>query len=188
MVAAKAELTARMLSVETITPQQPPFAGAAEALSAAEANQLALHLVELTKAGVPLGSGLESLAAELPDGRLARTLSRIGKQLALGMPVDMAVEAATRKLPAHVRGLLAAGMQSGRVDEVLEQLLFEQRRSQEVSREVRSALAYPLLLLAILLAWFLFMVDYVAPRIGSIFDDFGSELPEPSALLVRRAR
>jgi type II secretory pathway component PulF len=79
ILAAKVNLSAQGLRVVAIAPERQSYAGAAEALSAADANQLALHLVELTKAGVPLASGLESLAAELPSGRLARTLDRIGK-------------------------------------------------------------------------------------------------------------
>src|SRR5689334_7011005 len=97
------------------------------ALWAADSIELATHLAELAKAGLPLAGGLRALADELPRGRLARTCRALADKLDSGVPLEQAIGSRDMRLPAHMRALLVAGVRSGRLVEVLEQYLDHQR-------------------------------------------------------------
>jgi len=125
----------------------------ARSLSLADATDLAQYVAELAKAGVPLDSGLASLADELPNRRVARSLRALAGQLAAGVPLDAAVKAPGVRLPPYFQALLAAGLRGGNLAAVFERFLQHQRLLVELRRKLWLALAYPLAMLAFVAAW-----------------------------------
>src|SRR5688572_6851053 len=99
----------------------------AQKLSSSDALELTTQLAELANAGVPLSTGLRALSADMPPGVVARTIRRLGGYLEQGVPLDRAVRMPDVRLPAYVEGLLACGLQSGNLAEVLGQFLRHKR-------------------------------------------------------------
>ena len=62
---------------------------------------------------MPLEVTLAALAEEKEDPRLAAIARRLVTELERGVPVEQAVKGLERQLPAEVRGLLRAGIESG---------------------------------------------------------------------------
>ena len=124
---------------------------------------MAARVAELTKAGLPLGPGLRALAGELPGRRLPHVLRAMADRLDAGVDLAATIEAEGRRLPTCLRGLVLAGIHSGRLAEVLEEYVDLQRSQLELRRRVWLSLAYPLvLLLAMTLLAILGQVLYCA--------------------------
>ncbi len=90
-------------------------------------------------------------------------------------------------MPAHIRGLIAAGVRSGRLAGVLEGLAEVARRRQQLRRKAFVSLAYPALLLAIMDYLGIIFHASLVPRYRVFFDDFGMRAPVLTTVLFATA-
>jgi type II secretory pathway component PulF len=87
-----------------------------------------------------------------------------------GVPLDRAVRMPDVRLPAYVEGLLACGLQSGNLAEVLGQFLRHERMREDLRRQTWLAFAYPAFLLAFLTGWTVCMLA-IAQEFQRTFND-----------------
>ena len=157
-------------------------------LSAEEAAELAARVAELTKAGLPLGPGLRALADELPGRRLTGVLHSLADRLDAGDDLVVALESQGQRLPSHLRGLVLAGVRSGRLAEVLEEFVDLQRNQSELRRRVFLSMAYPFILLLSLAALTAFASLFIVDQFEKIFNDFDTRLPPMTVLVIILSR
>jgi type II secretory pathway component PulF len=152
-------------------------AGPGGGLSGPEALELSSQLAGLARAGLPLGPSLAAMAEELPRGRLRRAMRDLARGLDAGQPLGEAIAGQAGRIPSHLRGLVAAGIRSGRLGEVLSEFSGFAAHGIELRRRLKLKLAYPVLTLLITLAVFTFVGMVVLPQFESTFRDFGIPLP-----------
>ena len=157
-------------------------------LSPEEATEFAARVAELTKAGLPLGAGLRALADELSGWRLPRVLRKVADRLDAGDDLLAALESLGGRLPAHLRGLILAGVRSGHLAEVLEEYVDLQQSQSELRRRVAMALAYPFFLLLAMTALATFASVFIVDEFIKVFRDFGTELPAMTVLVIKGSR
>lgn len=156
-------------------------------LTSEEAAELSTQLAELAKSGLPLAPGLRALATELPSRRVAHMLRQIAAQLDAGVSLPAALETQGRRFPVHLRGLILAGVASGRLADTFEEFVAIQHNRIEMRRRLWMILAYPLVLLAMIGGlWALFGVVLV-PQMANVYATFGVELPAATMLLINAA-
>ena len=155
----------------------PQSAAGAGRLTAEEASELGNGVADLANSRLPLGPGFRAMAAELPRARLASVLRDLADRLDAGATLEAAVDELGKRLPGHVRGLVLAGLRSGRLGEAMQQFSMIQHNRQELVRRVKSALAYPAILLSLLVVLFVLLCAVIVPQFKEIFDDFGTRLP-----------
>jgi len=146
-------------------------------LSAEETAELAARVADLTRAGLPLGDGLRAMAAELSGGRLRGVLRALADRLDAGEDLPSAMESQTRRLPACLRGLVLAGLRSGRLAEALEEYVDIERDRSELRHRLWLSLAYPFFLLTMLALLVLVGRVYFVAAFVRMFRDFGMKLP-----------
>jgi general secretion pathway protein F len=149
--------------------------------------QLALltrQLATLLKAGLPLEEALAALA-EQNDDTLMRTLvvslrSRVmeGSSLAAGLADQPA------SFPEIYRASIAAGEQSGKLDQVLARLADYAEARDALNQKVWAALAYPILLTLVAIAVVTGLLVYVVPQIVGVFTQMHQVLPLPTRALL----
>jgi type II secretory pathway component PulF len=93
-----------------------------------------------------------------------------------------------KRLPGHLRGLMVAGVRSGRLPEVLEEYVDLQQRQSELRRRVAMTLAYPFVLLLAVTAIAAFAELYVVHEFEKIFKDFGTTLPAMTVWIIEGSR
>ena len=155
-----------------------------ERLNSEESRQLAEHLAALAHSGLPLPGGLRTAAEEIPNQRLAAAMVQLASQLEAGRSLDAVLADNPRMMPAHMRRLIETGVRSGDLPTVLVRLVDLDRTSLDLRRGVWQAIAYPFLLFGLLLAVTIFILMYVAPGMGRVFEDFRTELPLPTQILM----
>ena len=154
-------------------------------LSEEEARQLAEHLAVLTKSGLPLSPALRAAAAEIPNRRLSLAMSTLTKEMEAGKSLDQVLAANPRLLPPHMQRLIETGVRSGNLPDVLVRLVDLDRTSADLRRSIRSAVAYPLLLVTLWLMLVAFLALYVMPDLGKVYHDFHTILPLPTVWLMK---
>lgn len=128
------------------------------------------EIAALARAGVPLDQGLLHLGGDLP-GRLGKISRRLGERLAAGVPLTHALKE-EKGLPPAYRAIVAAGIRSGRLPVALEGLSMLVRRAAEMRRTVAIALIYPLLVLVLAYALYVFMLVGCFPVMLAVFREF----------------
>jgi len=180
---AAAGLDPQSISLSEVSPPSPRGGW----LSTEDAVELARGLAQLTKAGLPLAGGLRALARELPGGRLPDVLRAMSSQLEAGATLDSVIKAQGPRFPAHLRGLVLAGLRSGRLADVLEEFVDLQRAQIELRWRLWLSLAYPIVLLSILTLLLAFLQFVLTPAFVRIFNDFQTQLPLMTQFFLRTA-
>ncbi len=153
--------------------------------SAEEAGELAHRVAELSKSGLPLGSGLRALAEELPGRRLSQVIRGLADRLDSGNDLVAALESEGQSLPAHFRGLILAGVRSGHLPEVLEEFADIERSRMEMRRRIWISLAYPVILMAFMAGLAVLAHFYLIDAFKKVYEDFGTSLPRMTMLVFQ---
>ncbi len=159
----------------------------ASSLNTMESGELAARLAALTQAGLPLEGGLRALADELGRPRLSNVLRRMATRLEAGESLEATIAAQGSRLPAHLCGLIMAGVRTGSLPKVLDQFACMSRRQSDLRRKLFLSLWYPALLLGIMALLAVAGRYYVIDEFRGIFKDFGTKVPELTAIVLETA-
>lgn len=126
------------------------------------------EILALSRAGVPLGSGLRSISSD-SSGRIRKLLDHIGQRIESGQPFSVIVASRDLGFPAYYAAAVETGMRTGNLSGVLESVATTHRRLAEVTRIRRLALVYPLCILLLAYVMFLLMIGVFLPPMLSAF-------------------
>lgn len=154
-------------------------------LSSQEADLLLEHLTSGVASGVPLEEVFQALADDMTSRRLSAVAAHLAQQLEKGIDLDDALTSMQSVLPKHMQRAMAIGTSSGNLPAVLAGLAASEMARKKMQRGLRTVLAYPLLVLALLSSVLLFLAVYVIPMFADIYDDFGLNLPTVTVYTLR---
>lgn len=120
------------------------------------------QLASITKAGIPLERGLRELAADVASPRMRQLVQDVAADLEGGMGIDQVFERRQRQFPPLYGRILKAGVQTGRLPEMLTNLNRHLELSGQTRRIIFEALTYPAIVLVsgaiILTGVFMFII------------------------------
>lgn len=162
--------------------------GASGGLTAAEAAELSHQIAGLTSAGLPLSQGLVALSEELPRGRLRQSMNELATTLDAGAPLEQAVEDQHGRIPHYLRGLVIAGVRSGRLGDLLNRFSAYLRVGAELKRGLWLSVAYPALTATFAIGLFILVCVVVVGKFDEIYRDFNIPLPLITRAILAVAR
>ena len=145
---------------------------------------LSRQLASFVRAGVPLVESLQIVQEDLSDKTLKGVMSGIEEALRRGETLGDAASVYAKAFPPFYLGVLRSAELTGRLDEVLDQLSQYLERDIEAKRKIRSALAYPILVLVMSIVTVVVMATFVLPRFKKFFEEFDAKLPLPTRMLL----
>jgi len=118
------------------------------------------QLAALTKVGIPLERGLRELAADAGSGRMKKMINGIADDLEQGLPIERAIETRRSHFPPLYGLILKAGVETGRLSEMLSSLNRHLQIEHRTRRIIYEAITYPafVLLLAAVLITLVFVM------------------------------
>ncbi len=152
-------------------------------LAHSEIAQFCRNLALLLHAGISLADGIFLICQE-QTGPVAELLRDLGKQLDEGLTLGEAMER-SGAFPRCAAGMVSIGEQTGRTEEVLELLaqFYEQRH--RTARRIRQSLAYPAVILGMLLIVIGVLLVQVLPVFDEVYASFGSRMHGVAAWLLQ---
>lgn len=135
------------------------------------------QIAGMARAGLPLDQGLESLARDLARGKLRRVTEAIAADLRSGLTLPEALERRKGEVPPYYGALVAAGVRTGRLPDVLATLTTYSRTVSATRTTVVDSLLYPAIVLTFGAAMFILLAFFVLPQFDRIFTEFGLRLP-----------
>src|SRR3989442_13376404 len=121
------------------------------------------EIAGMARAGLPLDQGLAALAREMGWGRLQRATSELAADLKAGHTLPAALARQGGRVPPFYAGLVAAGIRSGRVIDVLATLTVYARTLADLRSIVLGALIYPALVLVFAFGLFALICFLIIP-------------------------
>lgn len=172
------------LEVEAVEAQQQRGAGWRRGLSAAQLALLTRQLATLLKAGLPIDEALAALTEQNDDTRSRTLVAALRARVLEGSSLATALAESPESFPEIYRASIAAGEQSGRLDEVLARLADYSEAREALNQKIWAALAYPLLLAVVAVLIVSGLLAYVVPQIVGVFVQMHQTLPWPTRALM----
>lgn len=145
------------------------------------------NLAILFGASINVLEALDALKAEAQSRKLRRVIDAIKEDINSGYPLSKALERA-RIFPGHAISLIRIGEESGRLSENLKVVAAERQKDREFKSKIRSAMAYPLIVLTLTLLIGVGVSWFILPRLASVFAELEVELPAITKMLIASGR
>jgi type IV pilus assembly protein PilC len=135
------------------------------------------QLVSITKAGIPLEKGLRELSNDVGSKSMRKLIDDIAGELEKGTSIESAFEKKQKRFPPLYGRILKAGVETGRLSEMLTSLNRHLELANHTRRIIFEAVSYPAVILTlgsiVITAMFLFVI----PQFKSVLQEMvGGEL------------
>ncbi len=143
------------------------------------------QLSTLYKAGLPLLTGLGSLAEQTENKKLKPILEAVRRQIEGGSALFEAMSKYPEVFPQVYTNMVRAGETSGRLGESLDRFISLAEREIKTRQRVKEATRYPKIVIFSVLIAFAILLTFVIPRFAEIFAQFKTPLPLPTRVMIQ---
>lgn len=141
------------------------------------------QLSALLRAGIPVLQSIGLLKNRSGSSTLRTILADVEAKIKSGVSLSEAFEA-QGVFPKIYSASILAGEKSGALDAVLARYVDYLKRNVGVSRKLRSALAYPMFLLAAATFMVAFLTLYIVPRMSDLFKGLSTSKGLPTVTVI----
>ena len=138
---------------------------------------LTKYLALMLKIGTDLFRAIDILIADFDKPAVRSFLFEIRENLEKGQQFYLNFERHPRYFSSVFVNLVKAGEASGNLEKTFERLSIDLQKEQDLRYEIRSALIYPVLLLAVSSAVVFSLVTFALPKISKVFTESGFTPP-----------
>ncbi len=142
------------------------------------------QLAALLAAGLPLVSSLEALQEQMEDPVFRVIIREVRLEISAGSSFSAAVKKFPKAFNSLFISMVEAGEASGNLAEILLKVAAYFEASVKLSKKVKSAMAYPIAVIALAVVLVNVLLVFVIPVFAEMFKDFGGELPLPTQMLI----
>lgn len=142
------------------------------------------QLATLVRAGIPLVESLSALTEQIEKESFVKILTEVGEDLKEGSSFAKTLAKHPKTFNTLYISMIAAGEESGSLEAVLDRLADFMDKQSALKGKVTSALAYPMLMGGVTALLVGLMMVTIVPKVTSIYDNLGQELPWYTALLI----
>lgn len=145
------------------------------------------QLSTMISAGVPLARSLATLGGDSESPALKEAVQAIVKEVEGGTPLGDAFGKHPHIFSDVYTNMVKAGEEGGILDEILKRLALQVEMDASIRKKVKSAMAYPTVLMGVTVVAFFGIMLGVMPRISKILSDLGgpnAKLPPYTQVLL----
>ncbi len=146
------------------------------------------QLATLIKAGVPILQSLWIISEQSTNPRFKALLSQTHEEVKNGSPLSATLSQYPRYFSPMYIAMIRTGEDSGTLQEALLRISDYRQKQEEIFSHVRTAMAYPLLMLLTGIGTIVFMLTFVIPKLTKLFSTMGGNLPLPTKILMSISR
>ncbi len=158
--------------------------GMRRGISAMELSLLTMQLATLVRSGLPLEESLLAVSQQSERPRIKSILLGVRSRVMEGHSLADAFSEFPQVFPEIYRATVAAGEQSGKLDNVLERLAAYTENRQVIRQKITTALVYPIALTTMCFLIVSVLLVYVVPKVVGVFESTQRELPIATQILI----
>jgi general secretion pathway protein F len=153
-------------------------------ISALDLSLTTRQMATLARAGLPVEEILGTVARQTEKARIRNVLTAVRTRVMEGHSLAAALSVFPRVFPDLYRTTVAAGEQSGHLDQVLERLADYTESRNALRQKISLALFYPLILTLVAIGVTVALLAFVVPEVVQVFAGLGQELPWLTRALI----
>ncbi|MBX4201529.1 type II secretion system F family protein [Candidatus Saccharibacteria bacterium] len=131
------------------------------------------ELSTMISAGVPLPRGLETLQNQMENKYFQTVIASVTHDVESGAPLAESMAKFPDAFNDVYVNMVRAGEAGGILDEILKRLATQVEKDATIRKKIRSAMAYPIVILSVTVIAFFGIMLLIVPKIGKIFNDLG---------------
>jgi type IV pilus assembly protein PilC len=187
---AQAELKKKNLQVSTIAEQKEGkksglFGPPRPHVKTKDIAVMTRQLSTMISAGIPLLESLEILHEQASDPGFKLALDKVIERVRAGSDFSTALAEHPKLFTRIYVNMIKAGEASGQLDVILQRLSDYMESVEELKREIKAAMTYPVISLCLIMAITVGLVVGIVPKFKAIFDQMElKEMPLPTEILM----
>jgi type IV pilus assembly protein PilC len=142
------------------------------------------QLATMMRAGVPLLQAFDIVGRSHANPSVGKLLLDIKADVEVGNSLSGAFSKFPLYFDQLYCNLVAAGEQAGILDTILERLATYKEKILAIKSKIRSALFYPIAVIAVAVIVTTIIMIFVIPAFKGIFESFDQELPMPTQIVI----
>lgn len=154
-----------------------PSGSRRQKLSTTDLAVITRQFATLLDSGLTIENSLAGLVEQSESHRVKTILTGVRAMVMEGHPLAEGFRSFPRAFPELYVASVAAGEQTGHLEEVLDRLADYTENQHDIKQKVGTALAYPVLLTLVSLAIIVGLMTYVVPKVVQVFEDNEQVLP-----------
>ncbi len=189
--AAQAELKKKNLTISSLVEQKGGkkvglFGPPRPHVKTKDIAVMTRQLSTMISAGIPLLESLEILHEQASDPGFKLALDKIIERVRSGSDFSTALSEHPKLFTKIYVNMIKAGEASGQLDVILQRLADYMESVEELKREIKAAMTYPVISLVLILSITVGLVVGIVPKFKTIFDQLGmNDLPAPTQMLLQ---
>ena len=153
-------------------------------VSIADITIMTRQLATLVGAGVPIAESLIALVDQVENLKLKRALSDVREKVNEGSSLADAVKIHPKIFSNLFVNMIRAGEASGSLEVVLNRLADYSENQSKLKGKVMATMAYPAIMLLIGAGAMVVIFTFIIPKLVSLFESLGQELPVPTKIMI----
>jgi len=142
----------------------------------------------MVNSGLPILRALSILTDQTESKELAKVLFAVRAGVENGSSLSAAMAEHPKAFNALFISMVKAGETGGVLDDVLLSLADQIEREVELRRQIKSAMTYPIVVVALVTLILAAMLLFVVPQFETIYSSLGGTLPLPTRMLLSASR
>lgn len=135
------------------------------------------QMSSLLGAGISVMRTLDMLYQQMENKRAKEVIGKIYESIQTGKTLSESFREQEKALPGIMIYMIAAGEESGKLDEVMIQLASHFEKANKLKNKVGSAMVYPIILIIITVAITLSLMMFIVPQFAKALSDMGAPMP-----------
>ncbi|MDX6682899.1 MAG: type pilus assembly protein PilC [Solirubrobacteraceae bacterium] len=146
---------------------------------------LTRQLATMVSSGMTILRALYVLEAQTENEKLAAELVEVRKDVEAGLPLSDALERHPKTFNPLFVAMTRAGETGGVLEDSLLRIADQLEKEESLRRQVKSAMAYPIVILTFAMAVMLGMVAFIVPVFAGVFKELGNaKLPAMTSFVM----
>jgi len=137
----------------------------------------------IVQSGISIPEALRMLELQTANQKMKRVISDIHNSIEGGASLAGAMRQNDDIFDRATCSIVEAGEKSGKLNEVLKELVSQYERMNSIQKKVKSVMTYPMIVIVVMLLLAVVVVVFVVPKLIELFGDIES-LPLPTRILV----
>lgn len=142
----------------------------------------------MVNSGLPILRALSILADQTESKELAKVLVQARTDVEQGSSLSAAMGKHPKAFSNTFIAMVKAGETGGVLDDVLLQLADQIEKEVSLRRQIKSAMTYPVVVVALVVLIMSAMLLFIVPQFETIYGSLGSKLPLPTTILLGASR
>lgn len=153
-------------------------------LSNKELTMFCDHMSMVLKAGMTPAMGIDLMLSDIDSEGGKEILEPIAQKCNEGYSFSEAISS-SGVFPHYACHMIEIGNASGKLEEVMDALVFHYEREASIAESIKSAVTYPFLIISMMIAVIIVLIVKVIPVFDKVFRQLGSEMTGVSGTLLK---